>query len=87
MRVTSRPETHRIWNGSSRSFNAAHLREALLVRGLTPDFLATAADVSRGTVYHALSGRPTRLGTARRILEVLASIEPSLRLSSLVDDW
>ncbi|HWF56930.1 MAG TPA: hypothetical protein VG520_01085 [Candidatus Dormibacteraeota bacterium] len=59
----------------------------MLVRGFKVDELAAAADVARGTLYNALKGRPTRLQTARRILEVLASVEPTLRLGSLSEQW
>jgi hypothetical protein len=76
-----------IWDGARGCFNPASLREAMLVRGFMVDDLATAADVARGTLYNALNGRPTRLQTARRILEVLASVEPTLRLGSLSEPW
>jgi predicted transcriptional regulator len=55
----------------------------MLVRALSAEELAAAADVARATLYNVLNGRPTRLRTARRLLEVLAGIEPSLRLRSL----
>jgi predicted transcriptional regulator len=58
----------------------------MLVRGLSADEVAAAAEVARATLYNALSGRPTRLRTARRVLEVLAGVEPTLRLSSLTED-
>ncbi len=74
---------HYIWDGQRGCFNGGHLREAMLVRGLTVDEMAADAGLARGTLYNALNGRPTRLRTARRILEVLASAQPTLRLSSL----
>lgn len=58
----------------------------MLVRGLTADELAVSAEVARATLYNALKGRPTRLRTARRLLEVLAGVEPTLRLWSLTED-
>jgi predicted transcriptional regulator len=58
----------------------------MLVRALSADELAAAADVARATLYNALNGRPTRLRTARRLLQVLAGVEPTLRLRSLTED-
>jgi len=34
-------------------------------------------------MYNALAGRPTRLRTARRVLETLAGVEPKFELSRL----
>jgi len=58
----------------------------MVVRGLTADSLSDAAGLSRGTLYSALHGRPTRLGTARSILQALADVEPSLRLGPLSEE-
>lgn len=80
------PGRRYVWDADGRCFNAGPLREAMLVRGFTADELAAAAALARGTVYNALSGRPTRPRTARRILEVLAGVEPTLRLGSLTED-
>ncbi|MBJ7609471.1 MAG: hypothetical protein JF887_08590 [Candidatus Dormibacteraeota bacterium] len=56
----------------------------MLTRGFTPDTLRSAAGVAHGTMYNALSGRPTRLRTARRILEALSAVEPAFLLTDLV---
>lgn len=72
-----------IWNGETQTFSAGVLRRAMLVRGFTPDSLAMAAGVGRGTVYNALASRPSRLTTARRLPQTLAGVEPTLRLSDL----
>jgi hypothetical protein len=69
-----------IWDGDGQSFNVGPLRQAMLVRGFTPEALADAAGVARGTLYNALHGRPTRLRTAHRILAALAEAQPILRL-------
>jgi predicted transcriptional regulator len=69
-----------IWDGDAQSFNVGPLRQAMLVRGFTPEALADAAGVARGTLYNALHGRPTRLRTAHRILAALAETRPILRL-------
>ncbi|MDQ6847517.1 MAG: helix-turn-helix domain-containing protein [Candidatus Dormibacteraeota bacterium] len=73
----------RVWNGEDRCFNTGTLREVMVMRGLTADSLALAAGVSRGTIYNALTGRPTRLATARRILEALATTAPTLLFSTV----
>lgn len=73
----------RVWNGEDRCFHEGTLREVMVMRGLTADSLALAAGVSRGTIYNALTGRPTRLATARRILEALAATPPILLLSAV----
>lgn len=77
------PRPPAIWNGDTQTFDPGLLREAMLIRGLTPDSLAAAAQVGRGTVYSVLSGRRSRLTTARRLLETLLSVEPTMRLSAL----
>jgi DNA-binding XRE family transcriptional regulator len=73
----------RVWNGQDRCFNKGTLMEVMVMRGLTAASLALAAGVSRGTIYNALTGRPTRLATARRILEALAATPPILLLSAV----
>jgi DNA-binding XRE family transcriptional regulator len=73
----------RVWNGEDRCFNKGTLSEVMVMRGLTADSLALAAGVSRGTIYNALTGRPKRLATARRILEALAATPPILLLSAV----
>jgi len=55
----------------------------MLVRGFTPHSLAVSARVAESTMYNALAGRPTRLRTARRVLETLAGVEPKFELSRL----
>jgi predicted transcriptional regulator len=72
-----------IWDGDRQVFDVGLLRQAMVVREFAPDTLADAAGVSRGTVYHALTGRPVRIRTARRILEAVAAVEPTIRLGSL----
>ena len=81
-----RSDPQRIWDGAGHCFNPGALREAMLVRGLSADELAASAEVARATLYDALKGRPTRLQTARRLLEVPAGVEPTLRLRSLTED-
>jgi predicted transcriptional regulator len=76
-------DTRIIWNGEQQAFNPGILKQAMLVRGFTAETLAQAATVSRGTIYNVLAGRPTRLRTARRVLEALAATEPTLHLASL----
>lgn len=73
-----------IWDGARQAFAPAILRTAMLTRGFTPDTLRSAAGVAHGTMYNALSGRPTRLRTARRILEALSAVEPAFLLTDLV---
>lgn len=73
----------RVWNGEDRCFDKGTLSEVMVMRGLTADSLALAAGVSRGTIYNALTGRPTRLATARRILEALAATPPILLFSAV----
>jgi hypothetical protein len=70
-----------IWDGERQAFSVGVLKQVMLVRGFTPETLAEAAGVARGTMYNALAGRSTRLNTARRILEALAAVEPRLLLS------
>jgi predicted transcriptional regulator len=72
-----------IWDGERQAFVAGTLREAMLVRGFTPHSLAVSARVAESTMYNALAGRPTRLRTARRVLETLAGVEPKFELSRL----
>lgn len=72
-----------IWDGERQAFVVATLRQAMLVRGFTPETLAVAASVAHGTMYSALAGSRTRLRTARRILETLAAVEPHFRLAEL----
>jgi hypothetical protein len=72
-----------IWDGERQAFVSAVLREAMIVRGFTPESLRLAAGVAHGTVYNALAGRVIRLTTARRILATLAGVEPAFTLSDL----
>ena len=72
-----------IWDGDRQAFNVGCLREAMLIRDLTVEALATAANVSSATVYNCLRGRRTHLRTARLILEALRRVQPSLRLGDL----
>jgi hypothetical protein len=83
--VTANPDSRRkwIWDGDRQAFVAGTLREAMLVRGFTPHSLAVSARVAESTMYNALAGRPTRLRTARRVLETLARVEPKFELSRL----
>jgi hypothetical protein len=73
-----------IWDGARQAFVSGVLRQAMLVRGFTADSLGVAAGVAHGTMYNALAGRTTRLSTARRILETLASVEPAFLLHDLM---
>ena len=75
-------EPRRIWDGTHQSFNVGPLRDAMLVRGFTADSLAYAAGVARATLYNALKGRPTRLSTARRIIQALSGAPATLDLSA-----
>ena len=73
----------RVWDGEKCCFNEGRLREVMVMRGFTADSLALAAGVSRGTIYNVLTGRTTRLATARHILEALAAAPPTILLSAV----
>lgn len=75
-----------IWDGVDQAFSVGPLRQAMIVRGLTPEALAAAAGVSRGTLYNALQGKPVRLRTARLILEALASVQATLHVVLALTD-
>src|SRR5689334_6775252 len=70
---TPRAQPPAIWDGDRQAFTVGLLRQVMLTRGFTPESLHVAAGIGHGTMYNALAGRPVRLATAGRILEVLAS--------------
>ena len=70
-----------IWDGELQAFDVRRLRQAMLARGFTADQLAASAGVAPATLYNALHGRPTRLRTARRILEALANRPATIDLT------
>ncbi len=76
-------DTRCIWDGDRQAFVSGTLRQVMLTRGFTAASLSRAAGVAHGTMYNALAGRPTRLCTARRILETLAAVEPAFLLADL----
>ena len=84
--IAREPGSTTIWDGVDQAFTVGPFRQAMIVRDLTPEGLAAAAGVSRGTVYNALQGKPVRLRTARLILEALASVPPTLHVVFALTD-
>lgn len=66
----------RLWDPSSGIFDAAELRQAIVLRGWTVPEFALAAGVSRGCLYHALLGFGVTDRTAIRIFRALVQRDP-----------
>jgi len=67
-----------LWDSATGRFAPALLRNALVVRGMTPEAFALEAKCGRSSVYKALSGAGVSDRTAIEILRGLGRLEPCL---------
>lgn len=65
-----------LWHPEDGRFDPGRLRRAIVSRGWTVTEFAQVARIYPGTLYRALTGRPTNDGTAIRIFQTLEKRRP-----------
>jgi hypothetical protein len=75
-------EIGHLWSPATWRFDGPRLRLAIVARAWNVAEFAEAAGISRACAYGALAGRRTRLTTAVRVLQALAS-RPQLEIASV----